>query len=457
MQETSRKQIGLEKIFIIVAAGLWTLFLALDRLIEGPSQFTVIIACTLASALWGWAAVILYRTRGSRPTLVAPVFLLATSALWFYVVIPFTGVGFTDYAFWGFNRDNPGNEGEWLILRFSLLLIATSVWIAHRAPTRSGSTAAVHSRIGRVPLLSLGLVAGAIYALRAYVGFDLAVILPIELARQVYFACPVVASLSIAVSALRVLAKEPGATVDFVGLAGVLFVLFFMGAFKTMLFVIGAAVATIAIAARSPRFIFGFAVFGLLALVAIAYGRYPSALVQFGLVRGVASTFVGKVIMRQWETVDCLTGIVRKHEHNANLATWVETLVAGIAPRVLWPDKPNLSFTGRMVMNYCAFLPKIEKQNPIQSASATLLGEPLMVGGWPALAAAQIMLVVILGGFSLAWISGGPIWAVAVLGLTPWLIDFDQHFFLYVTNQAKAGLVTGAVLLAVAWGRRVIR
>ena len=452
-EKADRSRMNLEKAFIVVAALLWILFLALDRLIADTSQVAVALACAMAVAYWAWAAFILYRSRGARPALVAPIFILATSALWLYVVIPFAGVGFTEFASWRFNRDNPGNEGEWLVLRFALVLIAASVWIAIRAAARPENTATVHSRLGRVPLLSLGIVAGAIYALRVHAGFDLSAILPAELARQIYFACPVVASLSLAVSALRVLAREPGATVDFMLLAGISFVLFFVGAFKAMFFTLGVAVATIAVAAWSPRYIFGLAAFGLLALLAIAYGRYAPASISLGPGLAIASTFEGKVILRQWETVDCLTGIARKHGEDANPMAWARMLAASFTPSILWPDKPNLSISGRTIQNYCSF----KNFNPAQSASATLLGEPTMVGGWPALAAAQLILVAILCGVSLAWISGGPLWAASALGLMPWLVDFDQHFFLYVANLAKAGLVVGAVLFTVAWGRRVLR
>jgi hypothetical protein len=35
------------------------------------------------------------------------------------------------------------------------------------------------------------------------------------------------------------------------------------------------------------------------------------------------------------------------------------------------------------------------------------------------------------------------------LGLTPWLIDFDQHFAMYLANVVKAGMVMALAAMVV--------
>jgi hypothetical protein len=454
MEEVDRKQTGLFRAFVAVAAILWLLFFALERFPIGAPNLAFGLGCALAAALWGWAAFIFYRARGLRPALVAPVFLLASSALWFYVVLPSASIRFTRYAWWTNVRGDSGHEGEWLILRFSLVLIATAVWVAFHAAPANRNNAAVHACFGRVPYLVLGLAAGGIFALRAHAGIDLAAVLPGEYARQIYFACPVIASLSIAVATLRILDGEPGATLDFALLAAILFVLLFTGAFKAIFFVMGAAILALTVIMRSSKLLAGFLAFMVLMVVAITYGRYSSAPASQGPRQAIIGTFEGKAVLRQRETVDCLTGIVRRHRDDADVKAWLGSVATGLTPRFLWPGKPDLSSMGRKVLDYCAI---VKGYDPSHSASATMLGEPLIVGGWSALMVAQMILVVVLGGVSLVWISGGPLGSAMALGLVPWLIDFDQHYFLYIANLVKAGLVSGAVLFSMSWGRRIIR
>jgi hypothetical protein len=436
---------------------LWVLFVVLDRYApDGHSRMALAAACLLAAALWSWSAIVLFRSRGSGRALVAPIFLLATSVLWLYVVIPFVWLDATVYAHYARVRADAGNEGQWLALRFALVLIAVAVWIGERAAPVVLDPADVHRRFGRAPILVLGLAAGALYGARALAGIDMLSVLPLEIARQIYFTCPVVASLAIAVAALRVLSQTSGALVDFMLLSGALFGLMFDGAIKPIFFVIAASVAILTVVARSPLFLAVMAGIVLMTVIAFTYGRYYKASVAImGHARAVVATVESKAVFRQWESVDCLTGIAQAHAEESNLAAWARALKVGLTPRVLWPDKPDISVTGRSVIRYCATaLQDIENIGPAQSSSATLLGEPLILGGWSALAAAQVLLVAILGITSLAWISGGPVRAAMMLGLTPWLIDFDQHLIIYIANLTKATLVAVAVLLAVVGIKR---
>ena len=114
------------------------------------------------------------------------------------------------------------------------------------------------------------------------------------------------------------------------------------------------------------------------------------------------------------------------------------------------PDKSSLSDGERYTIEYCKT--PLENINParMHSASITLLGEPLDKAGWPGFALAMIVLV---GGLALlqwAALRQGAIGIVFLGGLLPWLVDFDQHFALYLSSAVKAGLVMGALLFVFA-------
>lgn len=144
----------------------------------------------------------------------------------------------------------------------------------------------------------------------------------------------------------------------------------------------------------------------------------------------------GKFVSRQMETGNCFLNVMKLHWREPFIASNQLYWLKGLVPRMAWPGKPSLSLGQEYSTRYCGFLEK-----GVHSSSITLLGQPVIQGGWAGLLAHGGLLLVALGG--LAWLSRNP-WSLSsmtVVALLPWLIDFDQDFALYVANAVKFFLV----------------
>ncbi len=121
---------------------------------------------------------------------------------------------------------------------------------------------------------------------------------------------------------------------------------------------------------------------------------------------------------------------------------------SGLVPRVLWPDKPALSWGDFYTVAYCD-VPILDPAHP-GSMSVTLLGEPLIEAGWPGFFAAGVAwLALVLGFTRLCMKLGAPGmgWMAAMI---PWLADFDQSFTMYCALGVKTALIM-APFIAVWW------
>ena len=154
-----------------------------------------------------------------------------------------------------------------------------------------------------------------------------------------------------------------------------------------------------------------------------------------------AEVVLAKVIWRQMETGYCLHNVVKQHGDNrfdlANQFFWIEILV----PRDIWNDKQNFSLGSAYAHQYCG-MPK----GGYHSASITLLGQPIIKGGFAgALVHGAILVCLLTLGGVLAQVSlAGRIFIMALL---PWWFDFDQDFSLYVGNLVKFSLIMLPVFL----------
>lgn len=143
-----------------------------------------------------------------------------------------------------------------------------------------------------------------------------------------------------------------------------------------------------------------------------------------------------KLVWRQLETRYCFHNIIDKHWDQPVSVARQGFWLRGLVPRVIWPNKPDMSLGVYYASEYCGV--KNSPDAVLQhSASVTLLGQPLIQGGWIGLLLHGGFLIAALGG--LAWLSRDParLATVSVVALLPWLIDFDQDFALYVANSVK--------------------
>ena len=151
-----------------------------------------------------------------------------------------------------------------------------------------------------------------------------------------------------------------------------------------------------------------------------------------------------KVVLRQTETRYCLQNVINQHGQQdlsvARQMFWLK----GLVPRVLWPDKPNLSLGQQYGSAYCN-----EQEGSKHTASISLIGQPIIYGGRVGLLLHGGILIACLGGITWLGRNSTSLSAVAAVALLPWLIDFDQDFALYVANAVKFFLVmTPLILLA---------
>ncbi len=211
------------------------------------------------------------------------------------------------------------------------------------------------------------------------------------------------------------------------GLGGVLFAAFVMAGWRRR---VALTCLVVLVSLSAP-----------LAINALRYATFFDSVAVNSL-----ETMRWKVVLRQTETVFCLAVALRDGGKAELRDPWY--FAAAVVPRAFWPGKPNLSNGEGYGQRYCG-VPPATPGTPVHSASVTLLGEPWIEAGRPGLTAASLLLVAIATGLAWAW-KRGPTLAVAiVLALSPWIIDFDQHFAMWVGNLAKAALamVATAVFL----------
>ena len=143
-----------------------------------------------------------------------------------------------------------------------------------------------------------------------------------------------------------------------------------------------------------------------------------------------------KLAYRQASTGMCLQGAVEEHFKKPGRKSPLYFISAPV-PRALWPDKPNLSRGTEFTVLYCKL--SVTPGVPHDS-SITLLGEPLVEAGMLGLITAQTVIAVLFIGLTLFSLKAGPLGLTTLAALTPWLIDFDQNFALYIGNLFKMSL-----------------
>jgi len=403
--------------------------------------------------------------------LATPLFLIVSIALWFYALIPMLvalivvemsgseleRIIVSQSSFELFSRFI-GSEGVLAVLRFSLIGIAVSAWML---PTESQERreGPYRHEAALPPVLvaaGFGIIATMIYVMRQYVPVNDFGSTWAEWNRHMGFAALAIFLASYALIAIRCVSHEGKAFIYLVFLSLVAIGPILLGGLKAVVFIFGAAGLAISLAWRSARFFVGTTILVIVALASVILMRQSTLVFTFGIVEAMARVVSAKLVARQVETVDCLTGVIRAASIDRGKLLSPIYFTAGLVPRAVWKEKPDLSQSGVTVIQYCE--QRIAGSIRVgHSASATLLWEPLAQAGTHGQIVAQTLTFLILIILSRIWITSGSYAAAGVLALTPWTVDFDQHFALYVANLAKAGLVTGAFLFVLARVGRILR
>lgn len=152
-----------------------------------------------------------------------------------------------------------------------------------------------------------------------------------------------------------------------------------------------------------------------------------------------------KLVQRQVETGYCLSNVIEKHKDTpfalGDQFYWLPVFV----PRALWPDKPNFSLGHQYAIPYCGFV----KMLPNQSSAITVLGQPIIHGGILGGFMGIGILALVIGGLTWLGYARGGMFAAPILATSPWWLDFEQDFSLYLGNLGKNGIVAAVVFGAV--------
>lgn len=160
----------------------------------------------------------------------------------------------------------------------------------------------------------------------------------------------------------------------------------------------------------------------------------------------VKDLVVSKVIARQYITLRCYSGALAAQQTSNEQLNGPLFFVAALVPRALWPNKPSFSQGDKYSERYCG-----DNCCGEMVASITTLGEPWLHGGAP-------MTLVAMGGIALLLmivgmcIARGPLpFAAMGLALTPWLLDFDLHFSLWLALVVRGIIVMAPLATWLYW------
>lgn len=165
----------------------------------------------------------------------------------------------------------------------------------------------------------------------------------------------------------------------------------------------------------------------------------------------VKFVFSLKIILRQGQSAYCLNRIVSNHRPGPD-AERPLYFISAVVPRVIWPNKPNLSRGYEFGTKYCGDHSRPDKPH---YELVTILAEPVLFGGFTGLAVMQVFLGTGLMLITFAMLRGGSVTLITLIALLPWLIHFQQSFALYFANAVKMFIyMLPAIVLLWWWSRR---
>ena len=143
-----------------------------------------------------------------------------------------------------------------------------------------------------------------------------------------------------------------------------------------------------------------------------------------------------KILYRQSATVYCFKKVLDYGSDAPFTLSDQFFWIKGLVPRILWSEKPKLSGGQLYTQKYCG-QPTYSHHN----SSITLLGQPFIIGGNIGLFLNIGLLIFGLAGITLLTRQPLGLSTLSVVALSPWLIDMDQNFVLYVANLVKFFLI----------------
>jgi len=435
----------------------------------------------IAAALWGGAALAVARyaalaalalqalvevRAGRNRFMTSPLFLLGALTATFFSVLQ--GIWGRGFAALSPRAVYVGSFAESVILAFAMICLLVYA-LASRSgrESRRDGVAGAAPRDSALPFLFIALVIAVslldavLYRMQAAGGGALAVY------PQVRFCSPALVSFSLMYLARAAVGRGPtfGVAVTLTALfaAAALvsvhegkFVIFIVCALSlyvarlhdlglsrlllagTVILVVGLVMIQVVQMVRAPH---------LSALAPIPSRMPATQRGDSGIAARLAYIAVYKGVWRQTETGYCFANVLADHGGQSfDLARQGFWLV-GLIPRVLWPGKPSLSLGRTYAKRYCRL-----KLNPssTHSASITLLGQPVIHGGWTGLFVHVGLLLLALAAVERLNADPRALRGAVVAALLPYLVDFDQDFALYVANAVKFTLVMGVLFLPAA-------
>lgn len=388
--------------------------------------------------LWAGTTWTLARCRHGRPLLVGPIYLLPTIAVFFYSFVPAVYLA----VFVKILQIEPVNptvgialqaidgQGELWIIRFAVLGLMCAIFTGTRFSPSPRP----------VPFVERWIQIGGIVAAMGYIASHIVIRGP--LATEVAFASLALFTYALAWQGLAAAERRLAVGVRLFVLVALCIPVMYAGGTKSVAIIGAACLLLLIISPNTSRRLRLLLISGLVVAPAIlALGlhvlRDPNAIPRLFTMANIKQQITHKVIFRQTETVFCLNNAI------SDVSVEKETLYFGraVVPRLLWPEKPTLSVGTVFALRYCGY--KASDISPIRphSSSVTLLGEPYINGGAKGETAAVLVLCLGLGALTRLWNHGHPALAAAVLGLSQWTLDFDQHFAMALANFVKSALV----------------
>lgn len=425
----------------VLTAVLW--------LVDGPGWLSqgVAVAVLVATVLG------LSRLSGpGRMVLATPLFLLGAVAIVFYGLVPGWGEPF--FQRYGMSPSvqyyrhyldlYPGGSAERLILRFGATLLTLATFLSRRNGTMIAPASTQGHLSAALPVGSgLVVVAGLGVALIPQLANDQV------FWRSMFGVLPALVSFGLMLVVFNI---RPGNWRDLLLLGGLcaitMIVSVHVGLGKQPVAILLMVTLVTTIRLRLPLLrstLVGIVGAGVI-LTAVLPRHTSIGSGATKLLNEVTFMVEYKIWVRQLQTCACFQSALDQHADVQPAQPW-HYFLSALVPRVLWPEKPRVSDGAGYSQRYCG----IPYDMPTHSAAVTLLGEPMIMAGHSGLVASVLVLIAVLGTVSIVLIRGGPLSAAAAAASTPWLIDFDQHYAMYLANVAKFALCMLPFCLIV-WG-----